>query len=325
MGTPQDPVSGHADQAEPLVESDASAIRIDPSDPLVAPGPLRTEAEPRPAEPIIQEDHAAAAFFDLDNTVMQGASLFHLAKEFYRRGFFPTRVILKGIWLQTYFRLAGENPRHIEVARSATLGFIAGHTVAEVEEIATDVYEDSIAARIWPGTRAMAQMHLDVGQQVWLVTATPVEVAGVIAARLGLTGALGTTAEHVDGVYTGRLRGGLLHGPAKAEAVRALSHERGFDLARCFAYSDSYNDLPLLSLVGHPCAINPDPRLLAHAEEQDWQIRDYRTGRRAARMGLLGAAGAGATAGAVATGVAVRRRLRGSAGVSRPPTPRTPD
>jgi HAD superfamily hydrolase (TIGR01490 family) len=315
---PEDPVSGHAEQVEPLAESDASAIRIEPSDPLVAPGPLRDEAGPLPSEPVIRSDPAAAAFFDLDNTVMQGASLFHLAKEFYRRGFFPTRVILKGFWLQAYFRVAGrENPRHIEVARSATLGFIEGHTVAEVEEIATEVYEDSIAARIWPGTRAMAQMHLDVGQQVWLVTATPVEVAGVIAARLGLTGALGTTAEHLDGVYTGRLRGGLLHGAAKAEAVRALAHEHGFDLARCFAYSDSFNDLPLLSLVGHPCAINPDPRLLEHAEEQDWQIRDYRTGRRAARMGLLSAAGAGATAGAVATGLAVRRRLRGSSALGR--------
>jgi HAD superfamily hydrolase (TIGR01490 family) len=308
---PRDRISGHADQAEQLAESDASVIRLDPSDPLSAPGPLRTEAEPRLPEPLIREDAAAAAFFDLDNTVIQGASMYHLARGFYRRGFFPARVIVKGIWLQTYFRVAGrENPGHIEDARNATLGFIQGHTVAEVEEIATEVYEESIAPRIWPGTRAMAQLHLDVGQPVWLVTATPVEVAGVIAARLGLTGALGTTAEHVDGVYTGRLRGGLLHGPAKAEAVRALAREHGLDLARCFAYSDSFNDLPMLSLVGHPCAINPDPLLLAYAEEQDWQIRDYRTGRRAARMGLLGAAGAGATAGAVATGLAVRRRLR---------------
>jgi HAD superfamily hydrolase (TIGR01490 family) len=308
---PQDPISGHADQAEPLAESDASAIRVDPSDPLTAPGPLRTEVEPGSHEPAIREDATAAAFFDLDNTVIQGASLYHLARGFYRRGFFPARVIVKGIWLQLYFRVSGrENPSHIEDARNAILGFIQGHTVAEVEEIAAEVYEEAIAARIWPGTRALAQLHLDVGQQVWLVTATPVEVAGIIAARLGLTGALGTTAEHVDGVYTGRLRGGLLHGPAKAEAVRALAHEHGLDLARCFAYSDSLNDLPLLSLVGHPCAINPDPLLLAHAEEQDWQVRDYRTGRRAARMGLLGAAGAGATAGAVATGLAVRRRLR---------------
>ena len=143
--------------------------------------------------------------------------------------------------------------------------------MAEVEEIAAEVYEESIAARIWPGTRAMAQMHLDVGQPVWLVTAAPVEVAGVIAARLGLTGALGTTAEHVGGVYTGRLRGDLLHGPAKAEAVRALAHEHGLDLARCFAYSDSLNDLPMLSLVGHPCAINPDPGC--------WRTRRSRTGR----------------------------------------------
>jgi phosphoserine phosphatase len=137
-----------------------------------------------------------------------------------------------------------------------------------------------------------------------------VEVAGIIAARLGLTGALGTTAEHVDGVYTGRLNGEMLHGPAKAEAMRALAHEHGLDLSRCFAYSDSYNDLPMLSLVGHPCAINPDSRLLEYAQQNDWQIRDYRTGRKAVRLGILGAGAAGATAGAVAAVVAMRRFLR---------------
>jgi HAD superfamily hydrolase (TIGR01490 family) len=302
---------------ESLPGSDASAIPVDHGDPIAAAGPLReAPADLEPADlrqqPLIHEDRTAAAFFDLDNTVIQGASLFHFAKGLYRRGFFPTRVIVKGLWLQVYFRMVGrERPGHIEDVRSATLGFIEGHTVAELTEIATEVYEESIAERVWPGTRALAQMHLDVGQQVWLVTAAPVEVAGIIATRLGLTGALGTTAEHVDGIYTGRLKGHLLHGPAKAEAVRALAHEHGLDLAHCFAYSDSYNDLPMLSLVGHPCAINPDGRLRSHAGEQDWQIQDYRSGRRAARMGLLGAGAAGATAGAVATGFAVRRRLRG--------------
>jgi HAD superfamily hydrolase (TIGR01490 family) len=214
--------------------------------------------------------------------------------------------------LQVYFRMVGrEKAGHIEDARGVTLGFIEGHTVTELTEISNEVYEESIAHRIWPGTRSLAQMHLDVGQQVWLVTAAPVEVAGIIAARLGLTGALGTTAEHIGGVYTGRLKGDLLHGPAKAEAVRALAHEHGFDLAHCSAYSDSYNDLPMLSLVGHPCAINPDSRLLAHAEELDWQVQDYRSGRKAARLGLFGAGAAGATAGAVATGFAVKRALRG--------------
>src|SRR4030095_12957002 len=172
----------------------------------------------------------AAAFFDLDNTVVQGASLFYLAKGMYRRGFFPPRVILKVLGLQAYFRMVGrEKPGHIEDVRSVTLGFIEGHTVAELTEIANEVYEESIAERIWPGTRALAQMHLDAGQQVWLVTAAPVGGAGIIAARLGWTGALGTTAEHIDGVYTGRLKGDLLHGPAKAEAIRALVHEHGLD------------------------------------------------------------------------------------------------
>lgn len=265
-----------------------------------------------PSDPRIAVDPRAAAFFDLDNTVIQGASLFHLAKGLYKRNFFPTRVILRGIWLQAYFRLAGrENPEHIEQARSTMLSFIKGHTVAELEEIGEEIYEESIAMRIWPGTRSIAQMHLDVGQQVWLVTAAPVEVAGIIAARLGLTGALGTTAEHDgDGIYTGRLRGELLHGQAKAEAVRTLAFEHDLDLSRCFAYSDSYNDLPMLSLVGHPCAVNPDNRLLHHAEDNDWQVRDYRTGRKAVRFGLLGAGAAGAAAGAVATGLAVHRALK---------------
>lgn len=262
-------------------------------------------------EPLIGEDPTAAAFFDLDNTVIQGASIFLLAKGLYRRDFFSGRVILKGLWLNAYFRIMGrENTDHIEDARNTMLSFIEGHTVAELEEIGNEVYEESIASRIWPGTRAIAQMHLDVGQQVWLVTAAPVEVAGIIAARLGLTGALGTTAEHDNGVYTGRLTGQLLHGPAKAEAVRALAAEHGLDLARCFAYSDSFNDLPMLSLVGHPCAVNPDGRLRGHAEEQDWQIREFRTGRRAARLGLLGAGATGAAAGAVAAGLAVHRYLR---------------
>jgi HAD superfamily hydrolase (TIGR01490 family) len=312
-GTP----AAHVGHVESLPGSDASAIPIDHDDPHGAAGPLHEAPDDLSTSgdhpvPLIHEDPTAAAFFDLDNTVVQGASLFQLAKGLYRRGFFPTRVILKGLWLQAYFRWVGrEKAGHIQDVRSVTLGFIEGHTVAEVTEIANEVYEESLAGRIWPGTRALAQMHLDVGQQVWLVTAAPVEVAGIIAARMGLTGALGTTAEHIDGVYTGRLRGKLLHGPAKADAVRALAQEHGFDLAHCFAYSDSYNDLPMLSLVGHPCAINPDGRLLAHAEELDWQIQDYRSGRKAARLGLFGAGAAGATAGAVATGFAVRRAIRG--------------
>jgi phosphoserine phosphatase len=133
-----------------------------------------------------------------------------------------------------------------------------------------------------------------VGRKVWLVTATPVEVAAVIADRLGLTGALGTVGEIEDGAYTGRLVGDILHGPAKAVAVEELAARQGLDLARCWAYSDSYNDVPLLTLVGNPVAINPDARLRRHAREKNWPVYDFRSGRRAATLGLKAATGAGA-------------------------------
>jgi len=255
-------------------------------------------------------DPTAAAFFDVDNTVLQGASLFHLARGLYRRKFFSTRVILAAAWKQLYFRVAGvEDPAHVAEARASALAFIEGHRVEELQGLAEEIFEEVMAERIWPGTRALAQLHLAQGQRVWLVTAAPVEVAAIIAQRLGLTGALGTVSEHVDGVYTGRLVGEMLHGPAKAEAVRMLAGREGLDLARCAAYSDSYNDLPMLSLVGDPCVINPDSRLLSHARAHGWRVRDYRTGRKAARLGLATAALAGAATGAVTAGMALRRRL----------------
>jgi HAD superfamily hydrolase (TIGR01490 family) len=254
-------------------------------------------------------DPTSAAFFDVDNTIMQGASIFHLARGLHRRKFFTTREIAGAAWKQAYFRVVGvEDPEHVADARNSALGFIAGHTVAELQELTEEIFDEAMAHRIWPGTRAQAQLHLDQGQRVWLVTAAPIEIAQVIARRLGLTGAMGTVAEHDAGVYTGRLVGDMLHGPAKAEAVRALAEREGLDLQACSAYSDSFNDLPMLTMVGDPCAINPDSRLRAHAREAGWRVRDYRTGRKAARAGLLVGAAAGAVSGTVAAGVALRSR-----------------
>ncbi|MCD4532592.1 HAD-IB family hydrolase [Nocardioides sp. cx-169] len=258
---------------------------------------------------VMPSDLTSAAFFDVDNTVMQGASIFHLARGLHRRDFFTTREILGAAWKQAYFRLVGvEDPEHVAQARNSALSFIAGHTVAELEELGEEIFDEAMAHRIWPGTRALAQMHLDQGQRVWLVTAAPIEIATIIARRLGLTGAMGTVSEHVEGVYTGLLVGDLLHGPAKAEAIRALASREGLDLATCSAYSDSFNDLPMLSLVGDPVAINPDARLRAHARAQGWRVRDYRTGRKAARAGLVVGAVAGAATGSVAAAVALRKR-----------------
>jgi HAD superfamily hydrolase (TIGR01490 family) len=260
---------------------------------------------------VVPQDQTAAAFFDVDNTVMQGASIYHLARGLHRRKFFTTRDILKAAWQQAYFQFVGvEDAGHVQSARVRALSVIAEHRVEELEGLAEEIFDDSMARRIWPGTRALAQMHLDQGQRVWLVTAAPVEIARIIARRLGLTGALGTVAETVDGVYTGRLVGDLLHGPAKAEAVRALVESEGLDLARCTAYSDSFNDLPMLSMVGDACAINPDSKLRDHARQQGWRIREYRSRRRAARWMLVAAAAGGAIAGSVAAAVGIKRHSR---------------
>ncbi len=162
---------------------------------------------------------------------MQGASIFHLARGLHRRKFFTTQQIVGAAWKQAYFRIVGvEDPEHVAEARSSALAFIAGHTVAELEELGEEIFDEAMAHRIWPGTRALAQMHLDQGQRVWLVTAAPIEIATIIARRLGLTGAMGTVAEHQDGVYTGALVGDMLHGPAKAEAIQALAAREGLDL-----------------------------------------------------------------------------------------------
>jgi len=254
-------------------------------------------------------DPTAAAFFDVDNTMMQGASIYHFARGLAARDFFTWRDLSQFAWKQVSFRIKGvEDPSHMEEAKEAALAFVAGHKVADVVALGEEIYDDLMADRIWSGSRALAQLHLDAGQRVWLVTAAPTELASLIARRLGLTGALGTVSESKDGVYTGRLVGEPLHGPAKAEAILALAEREGLDLERCSAYSDSANDLPMLSLVGHPVAVNPDHELKRIARENGWEIRDFRTGRKAARVGVPAAAGLGAVAGGIAVGLALRRR-----------------
>src|SRR3954464_7141060 len=198
----------------------------------------------------VPADPHAAPFFDVDNTMMQGASIYHFARGLAARDFFTWRDLLAFGWKQLSFRLRGiEDLDHMEEAKQAALGFVAGHSVEEVLGLSEEIYDELIADRIWSGTRALAQLHLDAGQRVWLVTAAPAELASLVARRLGLTGALGTVSEIENGVYTGRLVGEPLHGPAKAAAIRALAEREQLDLTRCAAYSDSINDLPMLQLV----------------------------------------------------------------------------
>lgn len=257
-------------------------------------------------------DPAAGAFFDVDNTLMRGASIYYFARGLAARKMFGPRDLARLAWGQLAFRMRGtENADHINAARQAALAFVAGHKVADIAALGEEIYDETMADRVWEGTRELTQDHLEAGQRVWLVTATPVELASILSRRLGLTGALGTVAETADGVYTGRLVGSLLHGEAKAAAILALAAREGLDLTRCSAYSDSMNDLPMLSLVGHPHVVNPDADLRAVAREAGWPVHDFRSARKATMIALPVAAGAGAVAGGMAAGIALRRRRAG--------------
>jgi HAD superfamily hydrolase (TIGR01490 family) len=267
-----------------------------------------------PAEELDRElrvpaDPTAAAFFDVDNTMMVGASIFHFAKGLATRKFFSWRDLARFTSRQMRLRLTGESSAHMHSSRESALAFVAGKKVAEIVALGEEIYDEEMSGRIWTGTLALARLHQDAGQRVWLVTATPVELATIIARRLELTGALGTVAESEDGVYTGRLVGDVLHGEAKAAAVRSLAAREGLDLTHCSAYSDSINDLPMLSLVGRAVAVNPDSALRAEAKRHGWEVRDFRTGRKAAKIGIPAALGLGAAVGGVAAGLAARRRL----------------
>ncbi|HVF20971.1 MAG TPA: HAD-IB family hydrolase [Mycobacteriales bacterium] len=259
----------------------------------------------------VPPDPTGAAFFDCDNTLMQGASIYFFGKGMAARKFITTKDLLRFGWQQVVFRIGGtEKHGAMTEARETALGLVAGREVAEIVRYGEEIYDELMADKIYSGTRALAQQHLDDGQRVWLITATPVELANIIAHRLGLTGALGTVSEVEGGRYTGRLVGEPLHGPAKAEAVRAIAEREGLDLSRCSAYSDSYNDLPMLSAVGRPVAVNPDTELREHAKRNGWEIRDFRTARKAAKVGIPAFAGAGAVFGGVMAGMAYRNRRK---------------
>jgi HAD superfamily hydrolase (TIGR01490 family) len=269
---------------------------------------VHSDEAPKPEQPPV--DLTAAAFFDVDNTLVQGSSLVHFGRGLAARKYFTYRDVLGFVYAQAKFQVLGkENSDDVAAGRRKALAFIEGRSTDELMRLGGEIYDEIIADKIWEGTRDLAQMHLDAGQQVWLVTATPYELAITIARRLGLTGALGTVAESVNGIFTGRLVGEILHGPGKAHAVRSLAIREGLNLKRCTAYSDSYNDVPLLSLVGTAVAINPDGALRDVARKRGWQIRDFRTARKAARIGVPSALALGAAGGALAA-VASRRQSR---------------
>jgi HAD superfamily hydrolase (TIGR01490 family) len=224
------------------------------------------------AAPLTPNDRPIVAFFDVDNTLMRGASVYYVGREAFRRGLISWRDIALFAWHQFRFLAVGENREHLATAKDRALGLVGGHTEDALTMLAEDIYDKYFAPKLWPETVDLTKEHLAKGHEVWLITATPQLVAQVIADRLGLTGAIGTRVQALDGVFTGALDGHVIHGEEKAAVAREFASDRNADLANCWAYSDSSNDIPLLSMVGNRVVVNPDAKLAAYAKKEGWTV-----------------------------------------------------
>ena len=174
-----------------------------------------------------------AAFFDVDNTLVRGSTIYFLGRGMYQRGFFTKSDISRFVLANLRFRLTGtEKQDEINRFQKSAQDFIGGHNVSEIKAVAQEIYDEYVSPALWEGTIEIAQRHLNDGVEVWLVTAAPEDMATLIAERLGFTGALGSKAAIEDGHYTGAMNGPLLHGREKATAIQQLAKEKGFDLAK---------------------------------------------------------------------------------------------
>ncbi len=218
-------------------------------------------------------DHArSAAFFDLDKTLMQGSSAFEFGRAAYRAGLISRRRIVADALANVRYRLHGASDEHSQAVRERIAGSLAGVRVRDLERLGVGVVS-GILPRLYPRMLKLAYEHQDAGQRVYIVTAAAHELAEILAQVMAFDGAVGShLSEVVDGRYTGRATGDFLYGEAKAEAVRRIAAREGFDLAACYAYSDSASDLPMLMAVGHPVVVNPDAELEAIARTRGWEL-----------------------------------------------------
>ncbi len=216
-----------------------------------------------------------AAFFDVDNTLVRGSTAFLYAKVAIEIGVFKRSDVWRMGFEHLRFIWRGENNDRMAAIKDQALSLIAGASREEMNSLMQKVWDKEIKRKVYPGMVEIVQEHLNSGREVWLITASPQELGDLIAENIGATGALGTQVEHKDGVMTGRLVGHPLHGIEKAKAAKKLAKKRNLSLRRSWAYSDSRNDLPLLTLVKHPVAVNPDKLLKRHARAANWKILNF--------------------------------------------------
>ena len=213
---------------------------------------------------------SAAAFFDLDRTLLRRSSALALAPAFRRFGIISRRQMVEAAAWQVLFMLRGAS--HAAVRRAAVDGLLLlrGHTPEEMRDLVAESMESVLRPLVYAESLDLVERHRRRGEPVYIVSATLQEIVQAIADDLGFDGALGTVCEVVDGKYTGKaIR--ALHAQAKADCIRSLDH----DLEASTAYSDSHTDLPFLEAVGHPVAVNPDRKLRRIAAQRGWPIQEF--------------------------------------------------
>ncbi len=214
----------------------------------------------------------AAAFFDLDRTLISGSSTALLGVAAWRAGMVSRGQILHDGWAALSFRLRGDTGGDTAGGvRERILGAIEG-----VERDAllglNDELLPKLLGRVRPESKRLIDMHRRMGRATYIVSASPIELVDPMATALGMTDGIGTVAEVVDGRYTGRLVGPFCYGDGKVAAITELARWEGLDLGQCYAYSDSISDLPMMHAVGHPVAVNPDSHLEREARANGWPI-----------------------------------------------------
>jgi HAD superfamily hydrolase (TIGR01490 family) len=217
---------------------------------------------------------SAAAFFDLDRTLLRRSSALALAGPFRRHGLISRWQLAKAAAWQLLFVLRGASHEAVRRAAEDGLVVLRGFTPEELRELVADAMEPILRPLVYAEPLALVEQHRARGEPVYVVSATLQEIVEAIADDLGFDGALGTQCEIVDGAYTGHaLR--ALHAENKAACVRELAATNGFELSRCTAYSDSHTDLPFLEAVGHPVAVNPDRALRRIAAARGWPVLEF--------------------------------------------------
>lgn len=229
-------------------------------------------ADPTPAPPATGS--RIAAFFDLDKTIIASSSALAFSRPLLRQGLINRRAALRSAYAQLMFSLSAADESTTERLRDQVSALCAGWDVAQVSAVVRETLHDVVDPLIYAEAAELIAEHKRQGHDVIVLSATGEEVATPIAEMLGADTSVATRMEIVDGRYSGKVEF-YCFGEEKAFAARQLATDRGYDLELCHAYSDSSTDLPLLEVVGRPCAVNPDKPLRRVADERDWPILNF--------------------------------------------------